>query len=216
MARNHGGSYKVKDLFTQNGHPNALLCRDHLGMETLDECLRKVIHLSSGDDYCIWDLSPSGMFSFSSAWNLIRQRKPSSFISKHYWHKIVPAKISIFLWKHLNDGLPTNYAQRKKGIVITSKCLCCRNRPSSEFNTHLFLNSEVATIVWTFFSNLLNIDHNFHTLNHLLTHWWHICRGDNLFIWFLGCLPFVILWKLWKVRNKALYDDKHTDGSDLL
>ena len=74
-------------------------------------------------DTCIWEKSYSGLFSLSSAWNDVRSRGLKTHLSQSCWHKHIPLKISIFLWKLIYNALPTDYAIKRKGIHVVSKCL---------------------------------------------------------------------------------------------
>lgn len=119
------------------------------------------------------------------------------------------------MWKLLHNGIPTDQTVRKKDIVITSKYLCYQ-ASCTEHNNHLFLTSDIATKTWDFFFSLLTVIGEFHTLNHLLTHWWRLPSRDNLYCWLLRSVPCAILWNIRKSRNKALYDEKPMASSDII
>src|SRR5436190_14521812 len=73
---------------------------------------------------------------------------------------------------------------------------------SVEYNNHLFLSSEVATTVWNFYTNLFGINSQVLTVRHMLTNWWREVKGNTLYSWLLHILPSIIIWHIWKVRNK--------------
>lgn len=122
------------------------------------------------DDFGIWSPSYAGNFTLFSAWQLIRKKNPCSFIARSCWFKYLPSKISIFLWKLRHNAIPTDLVLRKKGILITSKCLCCTLTYSIEFNTHLLLSSEYASSIWGFYSSSFNIGESFLIINHVIVH----------------------------------------------
>lgn len=59
----------------------------------------------------------------SSARELIRKKGLVTHVSKNCWHKNLPLKNSIFLWKLLNNATPSDWAISKKGIYLLSKCV---------------------------------------------------------------------------------------------
>src|SRR3954465_13362399 len=105
-------------------------------------------------------------FTLSSAWDLVRMKEVKTIIAKSCWHKHVELKISLFLWKLSHYAIPTDLAVSKKGIYLPSKCHCCTRSPQSEFNNHLFLTSETAHAVWSYFANMLNINCEVLTVRH--------------------------------------------------
>lgn len=171
---------KLYTCFSNDGSPNAESFHSRIGAEVFDEIQAKDTVLIHDLGICIWDLSYSNSFSLSSAWQLARQKYVSSLIAKNCWQKQLLQKISFFMWKLLHNAIPTDQEGKKKGICITSKCLCCTISPSIEYNNHLFLSSKTAASIWSFFTNLLNIRVESHTINHMLAEWWQLCKGNNL------------------------------------
>lgn len=163
-----------------------------------------MISISNSEDHCIWELSASGMFSFSSAWVLIRKGSIKSTIYSNCWYKHLPTKVSVFLWKLIHNGQPMNLTVKRRGIPIVSKCCCCPQRPFTEFNNHMFPISEIATYVWSFYMNLLQVDGDAQTINHTLSNWWHLAKGKSLYAWLQKIVPSLVLWHIWKARNLAL------------
>src|SRR3954466_1839138 len=52
----------------------------------------------------IWDATSTGMFTVRSAWELIRTRSVSFQYHSFCWHKYLPSKISVFLWRMLHKA----------------------------------------------------------------------------------------------------------------
>lgn len=114
-AINHQGADKeVCDLFFPDGSPNGSLITLQLGSETLHEIRTQGISLSADDDHCIRSLTSIGTFSFSSAWELLRQITMTSLVAKCCWHPNLQTKVFVFLWKLLQNGLPTDLGITKK------------------------------------------------------------------------------------------------------
>lgn len=62
----------VYSLFRKDGFPDEHKISQALGRDVLEEIKKRKITLTAAHEVCIWDLSPSGAFSLSSAWDLIR------------------------------------------------------------------------------------------------------------------------------------------------
>lgn len=71
---NGPSNVQVKDLFYDNGLPNIELIRAECGEEAVREIQKNNIHLQGGKEKLVWTLTPSGNFSFHSAWNMIRSK----------------------------------------------------------------------------------------------------------------------------------------------
>lgn len=76
-------SLKLNSCFKQDGAPNEYSFRSFLGQEALEETIAKGITVSNNVDYCVWDLTYSGVLSLHSAWQLIRQRGVASHVAKN-------------------------------------------------------------------------------------------------------------------------------------
>lgn len=170
----------VQELFDPTGYPNDELIIDLLGQNVHEEIRKRYIHLNATPDRPIWILSSDGKFNFKSAWDQIREKYACPFLFKCMWSRWLPQKISVFLWKCMHNIVPSDVAVMKKGIILASKCCCCKGSPGIESTTHLLLVSETAKEVWTFFGSHMQQRTNFITLPHILTFWWKQIRGHTL------------------------------------
>ncbi|CAI9112452.1 OLC1v1012904C1 [Oldenlandia corymbosa var. corymbosa] len=76
---------------------------DHTSMALLQD---HYVSFMDGEDIFAWKPTTSGDFSIKSAFESIQQRKLESEISRNYWHKMIPIRISFFMWKFCNSLLP--------------------------------------------------------------------------------------------------------------
>src|SRR4051812_13225616 len=111
----------------------------------------------------MWELTQSSKFTLSSVWDKIRQKSPITQVSKECWHKPVQLKILVLLCKLIKKAIPTDLAIMRKGIPIASKCFCCTFNYLVEFNNHLLLSSQIASKVWNFYLDRLNVTEHFLT-----------------------------------------------------
>lgn len=68
---------------------------------------------------------------------------------KLIWDGRIPCKISILMWKMLNEYLPFPEMLSKFGFQLPSKCVFC---PNVETLDHVFSDCSFATTVWDDFS----------------------------------------------------------------
>lgn len=133
---------QVWQLYIDDTTPNEAYVRAILGEDAPEEIQDKKIVLSNSDDMLAWSLTQSGKFTFASAWDLVRQRTMKCLVAKHTWNKHVCPKIAVFSWKLLHNAVPTDYALKKKHVMLVSKCCCYSSHPQTETTKHLFLESE--------------------------------------------------------------------------
>lgn len=197
----------IASLF-ENSLPRADFIRANYGNQVLHLITSQVVRLRDLDDVIIWLPSTSGIFSTSSAWKEWKGSHNESRISSLCWHAHIPTKISVFMWRAIHRGLPTDEAVRKRGISIPSICVCCGNNPSMETLQHLFIQSRCASFIWNHFASLCGVKHNAHGFNQCLSTWWLLSNPpDGISKWVIRLIPCFILWEIWKHRNKAKYDN---------
>ncbi|GAA0157951.1 hypothetical protein LIER_15100 [Lithospermum erythrorhizon] len=149
-------------------------------------------------DLLLWKSSKDGQFSFKSTYEAVReQRHPSSLYSV-IWHQNIPKKMSFVAWRLLNGWLPVDEVMSKKGIVLASKCMCCAQMKTLN---HVFFTNPIAQQLWSHFASLVGIkSNNIQSIQQLLRIW---SLSVNTVGHIKQVIPIVILWAIWKARNKA-------------
>lgn len=79
----------------------------------------------------------------SSAFQVGRPRKSSSFMSSRIWHPALPIKISFFMMRVLVSRVPVMEVLQRFGVYGPSMCSCCSN-PGVETMDHVFCTGELA------------------------------------------------------------------------
>nr|XP_009762911.1 PREDICTED: uncharacterized protein LOC104214886 [Nicotiana sylvestris] len=72
-----------------------------------------------------WMPTPSGKFSVSSAWQILRHMADPNQEFKLMWIKGLPFKISFFLWRLWRKKISTDDMWRRQGKMVMSRCCCC-------------------------------------------------------------------------------------------
>ncbi|GKB29619.1 RNA-directed DNA polymerase, eukaryota, reverse transcriptase zinc-binding domain protein [Tanacetum coccineum] len=75
------------------------------------------------------------------------------------WNQIVPRKVNIFIWKAVNDRLPTRANLLLRGLAVSSS-LCPLCGLEKEYIHHIILSCLVVSQSWSEFWKLWRINHH--------------------------------------------------------
>lgn len=113
----------------------------------------KNMHIeSSGDkpDKPIWKRDSKRVFTISSAWEILREKRNHHSADSKIWHKLVPLKMTLLTWRAIHNCIPTDERVSKMGFQMVAKCYCC-NSHTMKNTEHLFCTGEFSKVVWTNF-----------------------------------------------------------------
>ncbi|GJS86032.1 RNA-directed DNA polymerase, eukaryota [Tanacetum coccineum] len=101
------------------------------------------VSLSNMEDRCFWDLNGEGVFQVKD----VRSVLDETFLPKENiptrWVKSIPIKVNVFVWKLVQDRIPTRLNLMSRNIFVPSvECPVCNN--DSESSSHLFFGCQVA------------------------------------------------------------------------
>jgi hypothetical protein len=103
-----------------------------------------------------WTHSPSGKFSFSSAYRFISSQRVSSFSTpldpnqwKLLWKLKLNARLKLLLWKIAWDLLPSKTRLNTIFPIPVADSLCPLFSMEEDSLHHLFLRCSFARIAWT-------------------------------------------------------------------
>ena len=104
----------------------------------------------------------------------------------------------------LLSRLPLDDVLATHGFQLPSKCYCCQ-MSNIESLRHLFLEGDLADMVWRFFGPSCGLAMNAEHIRGWLGSWWlRQVKSDQLrFVFQL--LPNLSCWHIWKARNKAVF-----------
>ncbi|XP_039683850.1 uncharacterized protein [Medicago truncatula] len=91
------------------------------------------------EDRWRWNLDPSNEFSVRSAYKVLafQHTVATTVITKAHWHKDVPLKVVMFVWRLFRDRLPTKDDLFRRGVIATDARLCAKIANLS-FNYHVW------------------------------------------------------------------------------
>ncbi|XP_070679393.1 uncharacterized protein [Malus domestica] len=106
------------------------------------EILEMPLPIDEDKDVLIWEVSTSGVFSFSDGYEIVRHRFPVKSWASIIWRPFIPPRYSILVWKILFNKLPTEDQLQRRGIPLAPICQLCHK--NSESIDHLFSSCEFA------------------------------------------------------------------------
>lgn len=191
---------QVRDLFL---HASTL--KDEVQVVLPDRAIQAVrnqnIFISDLEDTPCWTANANGKFSLSSTWNVVRQIHLILSLTRSIWHKSLPRHISVFMWRLFLFRLPIVDGLQKEGIQLASNCSCCAMGNVETFD-HVFLHNPVASSVWAKFHQACGVPMNLVSIQQVCSAWWSNPKTSIIHT----ILPSLILWELWRHRNRATYD----------
>ncbi|KAL0309423.1 UNVERIFIED_CONTAM: hypothetical protein Sradi_5884600 [Sesamum radiatum] len=180
---------------------------DRVVPPNISEMICNIPILQAADDIIKWKPTHDGIFSISSAWDLIREKRTGQRMLKDIWNSGLTPTISTFAWRLLHNWIPVDFRIQQKGIQLASQCQCCNGIETIE---HLFLESVTSQLVWNHFAHLfdLQIPHT-NDICRMILSWKSSLAFSHSTPHIISILPILILWFLWIERN----DSKHRNMS---
>ncbi|MQL81184.1 hypothetical protein Taro_013643 [Colocasia esculenta] len=170
--------------------------------------LLKDLRLINQDDRCVWTPSNDGMFSTSSAYDLLAMHGVRRMQLARLWHPAFYRRSAIFAWKLLYRAVPVDSRISDQGVPIVSQCSCC-SEPSCEDLNHLFISSDLASKLWWWASSNLHLQLS--TNANITSRFWQVlCQSNpstphgfiNLYS------TMLILWEIWRARCSLRFEGK--------
>ena len=106
-----------------------------------------------------WLLDPSNGYLVWEAYRFITNsgEHVDRSLIVDVWHRHIPTKVSLFVWRLLRDRLPTQANLFRRNIISTTDSLCAAGYETQENSRHLFLEYETASTLWFKICNWLGI-----------------------------------------------------------
>lgn len=213
----------VKDLFIPGTTRwNEELIDKVIALE--DRNLIKVIRpsLVEVSDSISWIYSKDGSYSVKSGYYAVRRRgieqdatvnsQHTHFLFKYIWNVDVPPKLKHFWWRSLHNGLPVADNLKKRGLRVDAICQLCGEE--DETVNHLLFQCKLTKEIWDLtpistpsgeFLNAHNLADNLQDL--IMINRNHANELKLLFL--LG-------WRIWKMRNALIFENKRMVVPDVI
>lgn len=115
---------KVRDYWKSDDWNIALLI-ELVGEETIEMILASNFKQNQGSDSVIQKINRDGSFSNKSMWEMIRIKGKSHGWMKGVWHKLIPKKMSLCMWKEIFHYFSIDNSVQQLEIHLVSACNCC-------------------------------------------------------------------------------------------
>lgn len=188
------------------------------------ECLLQVTLFKNLEDSWCWKPDSSRSFSVKSAYSELLRLVNFEPIAQQLcralswlWRCDVPSRISLFVWRLLQDKLPTKAQLNRRGVFMadgSANCVfCCREIESAN---HLFFSCGFSHRVWQTIDawSGLNGTANTAGVEHFLSFAGTIKgkkrRRSRHIIW------MATAWVLWTTRNNVIFRGESANVIDVI
>uniref|UniRef100_A0A803NQ77 CCHC-type domain-containing protein n=1 Tax=Cannabis sativa TaxID=3483 RepID=A0A803NQ77_CANSA len=162
------------------------------------------------EDKLIWQHSDTGIYSVKSGYQLAasletQHEHSSSSTNRQWWNRMwslrLPKKLKIFLWRFINEALPTavNLAHRK----ISSSNACSLCQCSWVTSGHAIFRCKRAKAVWQQFQYKIYMPNMGNAKGYDIFSYIAAAHND-LELEQIVCL----MWNIWSERNKETHGSK--------
>ncbi|XP_026400460.1 uncharacterized protein LOC113296368 [Papaver somniferum] len=161
-----------------------------------------------GEDSRIWIPDLKGVFSVSSAKDVIRQKYPIVEWSSLIWRSEVHPVLAAQNWKFIRGACDTyDLLQERFKTQLASKCSLCGN--AEETLDHVLFSCSFATRAWNWIAQIFGLNPNSNLVVSCKA-----AKGRSQIIrelWLVANL--VIKSELWALRNKGVFEHKKPNWS---
>ena len=146
-------SFPMLSQVLNNGSWELQEVQHELDNYLIQEILSSNVCLSDKPDKLIWKPSQMGNFSIKTAWGLIRSQGQPNDLAALIWKQPSPPSAQLLGWRILKNSLPMDSAFQNVGVSLASRCVLCYSEAESP--SHLFIDCQYATVLWSKLSALL-------------------------------------------------------------
>ncbi|KAL7265055.1 hypothetical protein ACSBR1_002914 [Camellia fascicularis] len=196
-------SETVNLLLDEEGGWDIFKLNSKLPREAIDLALK--VHLPrfvTYPDTPHWHGSGSGDFSTASAYEMVAIHEAENCNWLWLWKLKLPQKIKGFVWLVLHGKLLSNSLRIKKGLTDIAECSRCGCQWKDI--DHIFGDCPKAVIIWSSMGCLEWLSKDRHIP---LTTWLESNLKNKPSSILDPTLFAVILWQIWKDRNKKVFDN---------
>jgi len=133
------------------------------------------------------------------------------------WHKLVPAKVSLFAWHLFQDGIPTRSNLVRRKVLQHNDNLCVGGCDINETVDHLFIGCALFGSVWYLVCHWLEFsfvfpgsikDHHFQFI--------HLAGSPRASHFYFKVIWLACAWVIWKDRNNCVFKNAAIDPHNIV
>uniref|UniRef100_A0A803P8W5 Reverse transcriptase domain-containing protein n=1 Tax=Cannabis sativa TaxID=3483 RepID=A0A803P8W5_CANSA len=207
--------FTVQHYITHDRKWDLSLLQQHFGQIDIDRILFISISPNPREDRLIWHHSETGSYTVKSGYHLAESidkinKSSTSSSNGNWWKRLwalkLPKKVKNFVWRVINDALPTAVNLLHRKVLQSNVCSLC-NRSRETLSHALFMCTR-ALHVWAqlpFFKAAPNISHlnGFEIFSSL------VAATSNSELERILCR----MWSIWTERNKEIHGTKPKPAS---
>lgn len=179
-----------------------------------EEKLKSSLLLSDAKDRWVWTGNNTGIFSCKNGYELVSKQAANGLLDAEKWSKLTwikwsPPKINAFIWKLLQDRIPTRVNLRKRKILheeVKACCILC-DAEEEESSSHLFFRCTFSSKIWSCLGKWLetNIDVDGDVKENIEAFSKSIAK-KSMEIWL--SIWHGTIWYIWLARNGKFFKGK--------
>ena len=177
--------------------------------ESVGECsvlLLNVVVQETLTDTWRWLLDPANGYSVRGTYHFLTTSEEvvDRSLVDDVWHKLIPSKVSLFVWRLLRDKLPTKDNLARRRVIQATNTAYTTACGNLETATHLFLGCDIHSSLWLLVLHWLGISTVLSgELRQHFMQFIHMVGLPRFSYLFLRIIWFASAWVIWKKRNNA-------------
>jgi hypothetical protein len=157
-----------------------------------------------------WTLGTTHEYSVREAYRFITTTgaEVNRSLVDNVWHKHIPSKVSLFVWRLLRNRLPTRDNLLRRNIIQDQGSVCVAGCEALETARHLFLLCTTSSLLWSYVLKWLGLVSVF-SLD-LRDHHLQFCSMAGLprsTHSYLQGIWYACVWVIWKDRNDRIFQN---------
>lgn len=134
---------------------------------------------------------------------------------KWLWKNVAPFRVQCFVWMVKLGKIKTGDFMIRIGILHQHQALCKFCGLCLESLNHSLLHCHPAWSTWCKILCWWGIQWSTPPNLEALFLWWLSCKTKKSLKVIWNCIPFAILWSIWKMRNEFIFQNKPLNWEEL-
>ncbi|PNX76751.1 receptor-like kinase [Trifolium pratense] len=167
-----------------------------------------------GEDRWVWS---RGNYSVKEAYDSIMEGMVAEgqCNSAVVWNGLVPLKVAVFVWRLIQNRVPTKDNLFKRGVLNESQIGCANGCEAVESASHLFFECPTSVTVWQQILAWLKLSSALHNnVSANLNQFASLLGSGRMKEARLSVIWFVNIWVLWK--NERIFKDSNRTQENLV
>jgi hypothetical protein len=160
-------------------------------------------------DKRVWRLETSSVYTVRSAYKFFNANVPADpgVPIDSLWHKDVPLKVVLFVWRLLRDRLPTKDNLYRRQVIDIDARSCVAGCGEVETSSHLLLHCSMFGSVWYHILRWLGVsavlpcdaDSHYYQFGYI----GGVSKTRRSILQVIWCAT---VWEIWKERNNRIFN----------